>query len=488
MEAIGKMNITRETEIIDVSTPKQTGLRKSNSNHTTTDFHSTCIKPHESLKGINDLEIEEMDVQAKLDVSTGYARAATLGVEMKGIKRHAHVHEVLAKPRQTHHTKKRYEPLVVPARQSCIIKGEINHTVHCGQPKKGERQHMRAFTHLAYPWKTMAKGYDTLTSFIAYFLQYDCVDTDKYRSYGLFDGMNDEDKTCFATSIWKHWLKEKDKVTIYFIRKDENYSTNALLFMAENGIDESEWDVTPEKQAKVISKMYLHDADDKKYIFDKGFFTIKASKAMYAKLLVKKMSPDFPALVHSTVLAELAHVHGAPITFERVKELVASNAELCHKLCRLQEEKEKEIGNLEKRILTMGEGNVDVHKKWTATKKKLNERDQELALAVMEVEQYRDGEHPMQACDEWKHLGNPGWGGENVLLEKYKKTKEKAIEMWRSQPHFELAYMGQCTAPLLQPPPQKPPPQKPWKRTREVSTGGQDKRRKRSAASIFLTS
>ena len=349
MEAIGKMNITRETEIIDVSTPKQTGLRKSNSNHTTTDFHSTCIKPHESLKGINDLEIEEMDVQAKLDVSTGYARAATLGVEMKGIKRHGHVHEVLAKPRQTHHTKKRYEPLVVPARASCIIKGEkgeINHTVHCGQPKKGERQHMRAFTHLAYPWKTMAKGYDTLTSFIAYFLQYDCVDTDKYRSYGLFDGMNDEDKTCFATSIWKHWLKEKVKVTIYFIRMDENYSTNALLFMAENGIDESEWDVTPEKQAKVISKMYLHGGDDKKYIFEKGFFTKPKTKSMYRKLLMKQMSPDFPALVYAAVLAELYHVDGielgrihsrrSPADIDTIKQLRKQNVQLTEMNVRLK--------------------------------------------------------------------------------------------------------------------------------------------------------
>jgi hypothetical protein len=345
-EVIGKMNITRETVINDVSTTKQTGLRVSNSAHTTTDFHSTCIKPHESLGGINDLEIEGMDAQAKHDVSTGYARAATLGVEMKGIKRHGHVHEVLAKPRQTHHTKKRYEPLVVPARASCIIEGEIDHTVHCGQPKKGERQHMRAFTHLAYPWKTMAKGYDTLTSFIAYFLQYDCVDTDKYRSYGLFDGMNDEDKTCFATSIWKHWLKEKDKVTIYFIRKDENYSTNALLFMAENGIDESEWDVTPEKQAKVISKMYLHGGDDKKYIFEKGFFTKPKTKSMYRKLLMKQMSPDFPSLVNAAVLAELYHVDGielgrihsrrSPADIETIKQLRKQNVQLTEMNVRLK--------------------------------------------------------------------------------------------------------------------------------------------------------
>ena len=322
------MSINRDTEIIDATTKKESGLKKGHVNHPTTNFHTVCVNPHNALGGIHESEILALHEQAVKDHDLGWLLCGTSGVEGNKKRRHSHSRNIIETPSETHVTKRRYEPLIDSKRQVHLDKsGKKNITVHCGQPKKTERKHLRAFTHLAYPWKYMAQGYDTLNDFIQYFLQWDTKDTAKYRSYGLFDyGMNDEDKTCFATAIWNHWLKEKEKVIPCFIRwADEDYNEVALEFMEENGIPVDTWEPTPETQAKVITAMYFHKGE-KQYLLTYFF---KRHPRLHGKISVKKNSPDIQAIVYSAICKELANVHDVElaqlvptkITSERVKEL-----------------------------------------------------------------------------------------------------------------------------------------------------------------------
>ena len=322
------MSINRDTEIIDATTTKKSGTSKGNLNHTTTNFHTVCVNPHNALGGIHDSEILALHNQAVKDHNLGWLICGTLGVEGTKCQRHGHLRHVIETPSETHVTKERYEPLIDSKRQVHLDKsGKKNITVHCSQPNKGERKHLRAFTHLAYPWKYMAQGYDTLNDFIQYFLEWDTKDTPKYRSYGLFDnGMNDEDKTCFATAIWNHWLKEKDKVIPIFIRwSDEEYNQVAMEFLQENGMPVDKWQPTPEAQALVIAAMYFHTGE-KQYLLTYFF---KRNPKLHGKIIVKKESSDIEAIVYSAVCKELADVHDVKlvqlvptkITSERVKEL-----------------------------------------------------------------------------------------------------------------------------------------------------------------------
>ena len=322
------MSINRDTEIIDQTTPKLSGERKGDLNHITTNFHYVCVNPHNALGGIHESEILALHEQAVKDHDLGWLLCGTSGVEGNKKRRHSHSRNIIETPSETHVTKRRYEPLIDSKRQVHLDNsGKKNITVHCGQPKKGERKHLRAFTHLAYSWKYMAQGYDTLNDFIQFFLEWDTKDTAKYRSYGLFDnGMDDEDKTCFATAIWSHWLKEKDKVIPCFIRwGDEDYNEVALEYMQENGISVDTWQPTPEAQAKVITAMYFHKGE-KQYLLTYFF---KRNPKLHGKIIVKKESPDIKAIVFAAVCKELADVHDVKlvqsiptkITSERVKEL-----------------------------------------------------------------------------------------------------------------------------------------------------------------------
>ena len=366
-EARGMSTINRDTEIIDATTPKKSGTRKGNVNHITTNFHTVCVKPHTALGGIHDTEIEALHDQAVKDHNLGWLVVGTLGIEGEGKHRHGHLRQIIETPSETHVTKGRYEPLVDKNRQVHLDKlGKKNITVHCGQPKKGERKHMRAFTHLAYPWKNMAEGYSSLEDFIQYFLQKDTNDTAKYRSYGLFDNgnvMEDEDKISFATAIWNRWLKEKDKVIKYLIRWDEeDFNEQALQFMEDNDIPLNEWQPDAESQAKIITAMYFHKGNKKQYLLTRFF---KKFPNLYGTLIVKKKSPDFEALVFSAVRKELTKVHGeqltqlvpTKITSEKVKQLEAKvykldqeNDEIYRKFkdYRLRSRKRKREADMEK--------------------------------------------------------------------------------------------------------------------------------------------
>ena len=311
-------------------------------------------------------------------------------------------------------------------------------------------------------------------------------------------------RIAFAHSLVKESKKQKNNAPLLIHKK---YHIEAAQKYAKD--NDMEWtdDIADGTHVHVLATMVTATGETR-YELAPGFL----NSAIQDDLNCKKKKENYKTILEETLVAHFKGVKakaeralakaagGGASTTTREKnklinalklqnqELVSERQELKGTFGRLQEEMKTKISNGNQQMQRLYDNNMLCNTAMTTLQRQLRERDEELALAVMEVEQYRDGKHPMQFCQTWKHLGNPGWGGENGLLEKYKKTKEKAIEMWRSQPHFELAYMGQCTAPLFQPPPQKPPPHKPWKRTREVSTGGQDKRRKRSAASIFLTS
>ena len=292
-------------------------------------FHGVTIKPHPKLNGIHDAEIEKIIEQVQKDYNSEWIIAATFGIEGKGIHRHVHVRMILESPVQSCETRKRFEPLIAETRQIYVDKaGTENITVKVSQPPQRQMPDWRAFTHLAYPWKYMAKGHVTLEGFKQHFVEWIPKDSTEYRSFGLFP-MEEEDRKHFATAIWIHWQKEKAKVTYDEIRMDETIHALAQVYLENNGKDVSAWQPNAEAQAKVITAMVLHKGD-KQYRLANNFFKIKGIPALLPKKLVMMMeSPNYAALLYSGVLTVTSAVLGVPLvitvpmkaTVEKVKEL-----------------------------------------------------------------------------------------------------------------------------------------------------------------------
>jgi hypothetical protein len=292
-------------------------------------FHGVTIKPHQKLNGIHDAEIEKITEQVQKDYNSGWVIAATFGIEGKGIHRHVHTRMILESSVQSCKTRKRFEPLIAETRQIYVDEAKKeNVTVKVKQPPQREMPNWRAFTHLAYPWKCMAKGHVTLEGFKQHFVEWIPKDSTEYRSFGLFP-MEEEDKKHFATAIWNHWQKEKAKVTYNEIRMDETIHALAKTFLEENGFKASLWQPNPEAQANIIVRMVLHKGD-KQYRLANNFFKIKGIPALLPKKLVMMMeSPKYKALLYSGVLKVTSAVLDVPLVVtipmkamvEKVKEL-----------------------------------------------------------------------------------------------------------------------------------------------------------------------
>ena len=317
--------INRDSKCTFVPDLYKTGKKIGRCNKSISTFHGVTIKPHPKLEGINDDEIEKISEQVQKDYNSGWIVAATFGIEGKGIHRHTHTRMILESSVLSCETRKRFEPLIAETRQIYVDKaGTENITVKISQPPQRQMPNWRAFTHLAYPWKYMAKGYDTLNDFIQHFVDWIPKDTPEYRSFGLFP-MEEEDKKHFATAIWNYWQKEKAKVTYDEIRMDESINGLAKTYLEENGFKMSSWQPNPEAQAKVIAQMVLHKGD-KQYRLAGNFFK---QKDMPKKLAMSKEKPDFAALLLDAIKRELSRVHGVKLvasiptkaTVERVKAL-----------------------------------------------------------------------------------------------------------------------------------------------------------------------
>lgn len=328
--------ITRDSRCTFIPDLYKKGKKIGRCNKSISTFHCVTIKPHPTLKGIHDDEIEKCFQQVQTDCDSGWIVAATIGIEGEGIHRHWHARMIVESAVQSCETTKRFEPLIAKTRQVYVDKAKKeNVTLKVSQPPQREMPNWRAFTHLAYPWKYMAKGYNTLNAFIEYFA--DCNPycpsrffeyRQQYRSFGLFP-MDVEDRKHFATAIWVHWQKEKNKATLDYIRMDETIHDLAQVYLEETGMDVSAWKTDAVAQAKVITAMVMHKGD-KQYRLDKDFFKIKGIPAGLSKKLVMSMKhPDYEALLYSAVLSATTRALGVPLVVsiptmansKRVKEL-----------------------------------------------------------------------------------------------------------------------------------------------------------------------
>ena len=320
--------INRDSKCTFVPDLYKTGKKIGRCNKSISTFHGVTIKPHPKLEGINDDEIEKITEQVQKDYNSGWVIAATFGIEGKGIHRHTHTRMILESSVLSCETRKRFEPLIAETRQIYVDKADTeNITVKVSQPPQRQMPNWRAFTHLAYPWKCMAKGHVTLEGFLQHFVKWIPKDSTEYRSFGLFP-MEEEDRKHFATAIWNYWQKEKAKVTYHEIRMDETIHALAKTFLEENGYLEALWQPNPEAQANIIALMVLHKGD-KQYRLANNFFKIKGIPALLPKKLVMMMeSPNYKALLYSGVLKVTSAVLGVKLvaiptkaTVERVKEL-----------------------------------------------------------------------------------------------------------------------------------------------------------------------
>ena len=316
--------INRDSKCTFIPDKYKEGPKIGRCNKSISTFHGVTIKPHPKLEGIHDNEIEKITEQVQKDYNSGWVIAATFGIEGKGIHRHVHTRMILESSVQSCKTRKRFEPLIAETRQIYVDEAKKeNVTVKVKQPPQREMPNWRAFTHLAYPWKCMAKGHVTLEGFKQHFVEWIPKDSTEYRSFGLFP-MEEEDRKHFATAIWIYWQKEKAKVTYNEIRMDESVHALAKSYLEENGFKMS-WQPNPEAQAKVIAQMVLHKGD-KQYRLAGNFFK---QKDMSKKLAMSKEMPDFAALLYDAIKRELSRVHGVKLvasiptkaTVERVKEL-----------------------------------------------------------------------------------------------------------------------------------------------------------------------
>jgi len=329
--------INRDSKCTFIPDKYKEGPKIGRCNKSISTLHGVTIKPHPKLEGIHDNEIEKITEQVQKDYNSEWIVAATFGIEGKGIHRHTHTRMILESPVQSCETRKRFEPLIAETRQIYVDKAKKeNITVKVSQPPQRQMPDWRAFTHLAYPWKYMAKGHVTLEGFKQHFVEWIPKDSTEYRSFGLFP-MEEEDRKHFATAIWIYWQKEKAKVTYNEIRMDESVHALAKTYLEENGFKMS-WQPNPEAQAKVIAQMVLHKGD-KQYRLAGNFFK---QKDMSKKLAMSKEMPDFAALLYDAIKRELSRVHGVKLvasiptkaTVERVKEL---EKRLVHKEKELEE-------------------------------------------------------------------------------------------------------------------------------------------------------
>ena len=377
--------INRDSKCTFIPDKYKSGEKIGRCNKSISTFHGVTIKPHPKLEGIHDDEIEKISEQVQKDYNSRWIVAATFGIEGKDIHRHTHTRMILESPVQSCETTKRFEPLIAETRQVYVDKAKkINVTVKVSQPPQNEMKNWRAFTHLAYPWKYMAKGHDTLNDFIQHFVDWIPKDTPEYRSFGLFP-MEEEDRKHFATAIWIHWQKEKAKVTYNEIRMDETIHALAKTFLEENGFQASLWQPNPEAQAHIIALMVLHKGD-KQYRLGKNFFKIKGIPALLPKKLVMMMeSPNYKALLYSGVLKVTSAVLGVKLvasiptkaTIERVKELEKS-----------YDESQKHIHNARKRY---DELQVRFKKYRQRGRKRKFEKIQSKCKACKEAEKTREG-------------------------------------------------------------------------------------------------
>ena len=374
----------------------------------------------------------------------------SMGVEVKGGKIktcHLHIHVVMKVMCRYGDIDKMFEPLMKGER----VAPKPDIALKVTTCKRNEVKNKTVLLHSVYPLKDAArdKAAHEITS--------EHWNNRITTWTNIFDGKKD----CMGDELdWWKWKEDRFK-HLLFKKFHTNHketititSGNAVRMMKEYA-SKKNIPYSLNQRAAIIAEMVTDTTDTVNYEE-----TIIKGKVKTAINGIKEEDHYKPSLLKllqdhydkgDELLGRIVEETRSPADIETINALTRQIAKL-----------EKMNGNLEKRIITMGEGNVDVHKKWTATKKKLNERDEELALAVMEIEDI----HPMRdKSGGWKTLGHPEaqFGGypEIVLIaqENFEKTKKRFVEEWRSKPHFKLEYDK--------------------KRPREVcSTGGQKKKPK----------
>ena len=446
----------------------ESGPKKGRCNKSISTFHSTCVRPAPRLGGIHNSEIEKIYEQVEKDINSTLACAATFGVHMKGINRHCHAHEILEDNTLTGVTSKRFTPLIADTRQSFQrvdddgnLVGKRHVTVFCSQPPQKDMPTWRAYTHLAYPWKEKAEGYNTLESFIEAFVAFDGKDTERCRSFGLFgkgDAMGGdssdsiENKRHFGTAIWNHWQKELAKSITHEISINNDLHRLATEFLESIGREASCWTTEAAVQAKIIYLMLYHEGECR-YILNKHFF----NKKMKEFLALQKGGIGYKEALHDAILERVNEgqgMGGATITTRektkqitalklRNQELATQHQELNEKITRLEEVMKKKEKEHESWIAYLQEKESKLCQEKKNVLAKLAKRNKEVRQAVMELMD----EHPMKTRDEdvswngeWETLGPSDWGAQvnSKIRSELEKKMEAAVDEWRKRPHFEL--------------------------------------------------
>ena len=426
----------------------ESGPKKGRCNKSISTFHSTCVRPAPRLGGIHNSEIEKIYEQVEKDINSTLACAATFGVHMKGINRHCHAHEILEDNTLTGVTSKRFTPLIADTRQSFQrvdddgnLVGKRHVTVFCSQPPQKDMPTWRAYTHLAYPWKEKAEGYNTLESFIESFVAFDGKDTERCRSFGLFgkgDAMGDdsdesiENKKHFGTAIWNHWQKELAKSITHEISINNDLHRLATEFLESIGREASCWTTEAAVQAKIIYLMLYHEGECR-YILNKHFFNKKSRE----KLALAKGGIGYKEALHDAILERVNEgqgMGGATITTREknkqitaLKAIVSEQQELNKTIDEFKEEKKKQDAT----IIKLQADNVRARQTITTLKTTLDERDTELFTAIREGKDYVPvgiwRHEKVYKDDAWNHIAKAN-------NKRYKQEyRNENIEHWRSK-------------------------------------------------------
>ena len=153
-----------------------------------------------NLGGVLDSEIYKVWEQVVEDYNTGLIVAASMGVELKGGKRHLHISLILNERALTAVTGDRYRSLISDKRRAkpkiYIRNGkEVKtfRTVVASQPR-GLKDGVRhsAYNWLAYSLKEMAKDFNDVNIFAS---DVDFTNSNDFKTIGMFNGSDNDERS-----------------------------------------------------------------------------------------------------------------------------------------------------------------------------------------------------------------------------------------------------------------------------------------------------
>ena len=336
----------------------------------------------------------------------------------------------------------------------CVLVNHENISFKVDSVSRNEMPNKTPMLHHAYPLKNAAYGKRVQD------ITPECYNNGVTTWTNLFDGERDATETekekwawhreMFASLLFEAEKKNKNKAP-YQIN-----SGNAIR-LAQTYANENNMEWSKETHVNVLATMCADKHGEKRYTLSSTFvgrtiledldnqkdnenYKCMVEDALNLKFALNKIKMDkLRAKAAAGGVTVTTRAKNATIKALQMqnKALVTEQQELNEKIKSLEEEMKKQNSDSNQKMMRLYENNKRCNTTMTRLKGELRERNEELAIAVMEIEDT----HPMKRSSEWITLGNKEvWGYDTSVMEDFEKTKKRFVEEWRKKPHFKLEY------------------------------------------------